>query len=71
MGVSETTPVTRFQIHFQIHQVHLTYLDFNFFVRNIFKIVIIMILHDIVASSFQFLLIKVYQVTEKQFSTQF
>ena len=30
-----------------------------------------MILHDIVASSFQFLLIKVYQVTEKQFSTQF
>ena len=30
-----------------------------------------MILHDIVASSLQFLLIKAYQVTEKQFSTQF
>ena len=32
-----------------------------------------MILHDIVATSLQFLLIKayMYQVTEKQFSTQF
>ena len=38
------------------------HLDFNFFIGNIFKIVIIMILHDTVASSFQFLLIKVYQV---------
>ena len=30
-----------------------------------------MILQDIVATSLQFLLIKAYQVTEKQFSTQF
>ena len=30
-----------------------------------------MILHDIVSTSLQFLLIKAYQVTEKQFSTQF
>ena len=30
-----------------------------------------MILHDIVATSLQFLLIKACQVTEKQFSTQF
>ena len=30
-----------------------------------------MILHDIVATSLQFLLIKAYQVTEKQFNTQF
>ena len=30
-----------------------------------------MILHDIVVTSLQFLLIKAYQVTEKQFSTQF
>ena len=30
-----------------------------------------MILHDIVVTSLQFLLIKAYQETEKQFSTQF
>ena len=30
-----------------------------------------MILHDIVATSLQFLLLKAYEVTEKQFSTQF
>ena len=30
-----------------------------------------MVLHEIVATSLQFLLIKAYQVTEKQFSTQF
>ena len=29
-----------------------------------------MILHDIAATSLQFLLIKAYQETEKQFSTQ-
>ena len=30
-----------------------------------------MILHDIVVTSLRFLLIKAYQVTEKQFRTQF
>ena len=46
-------------------------MDFNFFVRYISYelIVIIMILNDVVAN-LQFLLIKVYQVTEKQSSTQ-
>ena len=46
-------------------------MDFNFFVRyfSYELIVIIMILNDVVAN-LKFLLIKVYQITEKQSSTQ-
>ena len=52
------------------HLIHVTF-GFKLFLLEIFlKILIIMILNDIVAT-LQFLFIKVCQVTEKQFSTQF